>query len=380
MKNARKLFTASIMLLVAFFAVVTATYAWFTVQTTPEIGNINFGVTEGEGVYFSLDPDDEELGWSNNLTGDEIYDYLGLYSEVNSKRTYKYTFKPVSPSAKENGFIATFNKLQLELNPEFGQNQYRLADVTSEIPSSAATESKYLANTTTTAAGYLAFNLYFKSVKPVDLYLYGAKVYTDSSVDEPVKSINEAAAKMARIGFVPHETTEVDDETTAKQRVLRIFNPSTYSESSDASSRSAIGEGAFYAKDNVEKLFRDMINKEANNFLKLNNPETDTHYTFGDHSSVVNMSSAIQNSYNMNLLRGTFTVDGDSHVISEADEHGLPIISIPAWNGENIDKNGNNYVYVTIYLWLEGWDNNSVDAAQNGEFKLDFKFIGIKQN
>lgn len=375
MKNARKLFTASIMLLVAFFAVVTATYAWFTVQTTPEIGNINFGVTEGEGVYFSLDPD--ELGWSNNLTGDEIYDYLGLYSEVNSKRTYKYTFKPVSPSATENGFIATFHKLQLELKPEFGQNQYQLADVTSEIPSSAATKSQYLENTTTTAAGYLAFNLYFKSVKPVDLYLYGAKVYTDLSVeDETVRSINAAAAKMARIGFVP----EVDDETTAKQRVLRIFNPSTYSISSDASSRSAIGGGAFYAKANVEKLFRDMINKKENNFLKLNNPEQDEYYTFGDHPSVVNMSSAIQNSYNMNLLRGTFTVDGDSHVDSQTNEHGQPIISIPAWNGENIDANGTNYVYVTIYLWLEGWDNNSVDAAQNGEFQLDFKFIGIKQN
>ena len=111
----------------------------------------------------------------------------------------------------------------------------------------------------------------------------------------------------------------------------------------------------------------------------MNNPEQDEYYTFGDHPSVVNMSSAIQNSYNMNLLRGTFTVDGNSSVISEADEHGLPIISIPAWDGANIDKNGTKSVYVTIYLWLEGWDNNSVDAAQKGEFKLDFKFIGIKQ-
>ena len=372
MKNARKLFTASIMLLVAFFAVVTATYAWFTVQTTPEIGNINFGVTEGEGVYFSLYPD---KGWSNNLTGDEIYDYLGLYSGVDSNKTYKYTYKPVSPSATASGFIATFNKLQLVLNPEFGKNQYQFADVTSEIPSSAATESKYSVGTTT-EAGYLAFNLYFKSVKPVDLYLYGAKVYTDSSVvDEPVKSINEAAAKMARIGFVP----KMDTELTAKQRVLRIFNPSTYSAESNAASRSAIGGGAFYAKANVEKLFRDMINKKENNFLKLNDPEQDEYYTFGDHPSVVNMSSAIQNSYNMNLLRGTFTVDGDSHVDSQTNEHGQPIISIPAWDGENIDANGTNYVYVTIYLWLEGWDNNSVDAAQNGEFQLDFKFIGIKQ-
>ena len=73
MKNLKKLVIASFMLVIAFVAVVSSTYAWFTQGTTAEINDIQIGVVDAnKAMLVSTDgtnwSKEIELNYNGKLT------------------------------------------------------------------------------------------------------------------------------------------------------------------------------------------------------------------------------------------------------------------------------------------------------------------------
>ncbi|MFA5449017.1 MAG: hypothetical protein WC292_01065 [Clostridia bacterium] len=99
MKKVTKKLAISIMILmVAASLAITSTYAWFTMNDTPEVAGFDLEVTSVDGLYISLVPVSGEYGvdatgangtFKSYLTNEEIMDELLRQFEVDETETLK---------------------------------------------------------------------------------------------------------------------------------------------------------------------------------------------------------------------------------------------------------------------------------------------------
>lgn len=221
-KYVGKLTIALTMVLVSMFAVVTATFAWFNVVNTPEVGNIKFGADEGNEVLFSLDG----TTWKNELTGDEIYSKLGI--DLTKK------FSNVTPVATANGFNAQFKQLKYTPN--------QLGTLGGTYSMVEATDKTH----------YLQIPIKVKSDVATELYLFDLFASVEGGAN------NEAAKNMVRVGFSDTETG-----------VMKIFNPSSLSEA-DSYTKAGMGFGSFYDSTYLNNEFKRLVGSDLLSLFKNN--------------------------------------------------------------------------------------------------------------
>jgi hypothetical protein len=194
MKNSKKLIIASLMLVFAFVAVVSSTFAWFTMQQQAEVEEITLNVaTAGTDLQISTDGTEGSYGYSITL------------GEITGK------LAPVTFDDSDD----TFKGLAFDETDTFFVYENAVA------VKPGATEAN---------EGYLEYDLWFKSSEAIDVNL------DLSESKSTILSGNTSALGSLRFMFI-----EVDDETHAEVDATRkIWEPTI------TGATGTFGTGAFY--------------------------------------------------------------------------------------------------------------------------------------
>lgn len=219
MKSTKKLLIATLLLVLALTAVVSSTFAWFTMQANPEIESIKVNVTAGEGLRMSLNGEDGTFKsfWSEQ----EFIDIVTQLATVElDSITPKYTKDTEVP---ENSKIEAGKFEIIRYQPP-------TLDVSDPY--------YYYEEILEPNKNYLKFDLWFEADREVDVYLQTGRVSTQ---EEKVDAINSA-----RFGFV--DTRTLTD--------MKIYDPRSGSGSGD------FGNGKFFGFDNINGGFKEMLNAD----------------------------------------------------------------------------------------------------------------------
>lgn len=168
---------------------------------------------------------------------------------------------------------------------------------------------------------WLTFDLWFEADRAVEVFLELGSVSLVQGKNESIYS--------TRIGFVEY------DASNTKAVKFNIYNPYP-------SIGSPFGSGQFFDKTYINQNFRELVYGSAPLLAEdLENP-TSTYYVMTEDERVA--------------LHGqhTFTTLADTK-----------LFSIP---GEKAK--------ITVHIWIEGWDGDSVDAAKGSEMNIKLRFIG----
>ena len=208
MKNLKKLFVAAIMLVVALTAVVSSTYAWFTIQNQADVKEIEMQIgTAGNDLQVAT-------------TIDGPYNYSITLGDING------LLVPVTYDNQENGFY------KLDYNDETGNYDYVLTGATDVFAPgdtfTVGSEDK----------GYLEYDLFFRSATA------GNVVKLDTTVSQ-ILSTNAYAKGAARVMFV---TYAENNETVAAFQVWE----------SDPNTASTYGTGTYFAANQPYVVYGSM--------------------------------------------------------------------------------------------------------------------------
>lgn len=312
-----KLVTSVLALVLTGAALSIGVFAWFTINNTANVGAFDGTVQTGEGFYVSLDGSN----WKNNLTSQEMESAAG-----------NITFQAVT------------------------------ADVTGK-------NLTYLDGNTANTSHYIEFDLYFvgsndlltvsvsslniTSPNPTSWIPGQAVPFTDSRSDGN-SAISRSASDAARVGFI-------DMIVTANDAVV-FENP--------VGGTNTEGKGTFNDPvqdgDNQAVLY-------YNHFSNTNNPAL----------TVTQFNDA-------HLYDTTLSGTSISPVVSVAQliVHTDPTVnaltgSITGWNVPDsvtgvIGAADYKVGAVTVRVWIEGWDQEALNAVLSGQVIVDMVFEGSK--
>ena len=318
MKSTKKLLMATLMLVVAFVAATSATFAWFTMRQEAAVTNIQLqAATYGEDLQIALE-DETELKWGYNVT------LPALYGELS----------PV-----------TFDKTEREFYTlEVDETTYKFKQV-------QTTENVYNGTSGAPVNGFLEFDLWFRTTNTeVDTLNFNVKsLFTTTEPNEAevldtlrVMFIPTATAS-GYAGFEDGETLVLENQTAA--------NSGTY------------GTGDYFVKDNK------FIAAEAFKYTAGNYPfqiaEPASEYGFLKETGgefVLDDSDAYQ-------LDDTFVYYSKyTTTLVPADGNVLKIANFSS----------NAALRVRVVIWIEGWDGDTTNNAALQNFVAGLKFSASK--
>lgn len=192
--NRKKILTAFLMLIVTAVSLTTASYAWFTENTTVSVEDIEVTVDASNGIQISTDAQK----WKANITNTDILaGYTGATNQLPSKLSPVSTIGDVETTT---GFMKMF-KGNL------------IADAT--IPSGyrlEATRSTEAAGTNGAAGtegDFVAFDLFILATQATSIYLTGSSDVVTSGADKGLKNAS-------RLAFLYQGSTTAGDYATAR--------------------------------------------------------------------------------------------------------------------------------------------------------------------
>lgn len=179
MKNSKKLIIATIMLVFAFVAVVSSTYAWFTMQQEAEVTNLELqAATAGSDLQISLTGVDGSYGYSVSL------------AETKAK------LLPVTYDLKDTKFY----QLAIDTADGVNKNKFKYVEASAIAPGTAEKDG------TKNNEGYLSFDLYFKTASTTALTLkLDTKALFAVGNEDPTDILGTL-----RIMFVPYTAEGAD--------------------------------------------------------------------------------------------------------------------------------------------------------------------------
>lgn len=315
MKSTKKLLIATLLLVLALTAVVSSTFAWFTMQANPQIDNIQVQVTAGEGLRMSIQ--DKEGTYKSIWTEEEFW------TEVKKIYTIdKLKLDSVTPSVKieKVGETEPIDTAFFNLN-SFQKLQYNTAV--------GEAKSYYSYQPAVKNEDYLSFELWFEADRAINVYLENGKVSVNTGTNYSVES--------ARIGFVNYDTTG----NIAKE--FNIFNPHLNS--------GGFGNGDFFAYDTIQNNFREMaVTDKGKELLTLageGTTESPYYYT---------LAETLREKLNKDSTFANPGISGEKVLFSVPDK--------------------DTKVKLTVHIWLEGWDGDCIDAAKGSVMDIFLRFVG----
>lgn len=280
MKNTKKLLIATIMLVFAFVAAVSSTFAWFTMQQEAEVSNLELqAAAAGTDLQVSLTGEDGSYGYTVSLatTGAKLV--------------------PVTYDKLDNKFY------QLTIDDTAGVNKgkYKYEEATPIAPGTAEGADN---------EGYLVYDLYFKtsSVDEVNLMLDMTSIFGATGGDDNILGT-------LRLMFVP-----VNGETLDYNNA--IIYEHNYNENS------TFGTGDYFVDANKYIAYNAFTHTDYQ-FL---NPIEDGKYTLNDSFFTTRKYTTNEAYDDSNKTLALGTIDNTNAV------HYSVRIWLEGWDGDTTSK------------------------------------------
>ena len=384
MKNLKKLVIASFMLVIAFVAVVSSTYAWFTQGQDAKVTEISIGVVDAnKALLISKD----NASWSRNLG----FGYDGKITPVTMQATAGENSTYNTPVFKEIVWSEQLVPSYANASPVAdktiaGYERYTVAssfDANAKYYAKSTNdqnEDVYTLETNVTAdnfaqgthyldkadnAGYIQMELYFQIIVSkasdwtnshlymdlTDLHAYNI---VNNAVDET--SINHEAESSFRMAVV-YDGNIVKVLKTADETVGEGQSAVTYD--------GAYGSGKQFDKDSgwmkkMEGIFVQADNAQAPTKFQLIAPqavygkEANYNPALGDASNVANYD------YDL-VIPTTETVAQTPDLLNDGCVY--------------ISTDGLTRTYhLTLLVWMEGWDGDNTNAAASCQYRFALSF------
>ena len=192
--NRKKILTAFLMLIVTAVSWTTASYAWFTENTTVSVEDIEVTVDASNGIQISTDAQK----WKANITNADILaGYTGATNQLPSKLSPVSTIGDVETTT---GFMKMF-KGNLIADAKLPSG-YRLE-------ATRSTEAAGTNGAAGTEGDFVAFDLFVLATQATSIYLTGSSDVVTSGADKGLKN-------GARLAFLYQGSTTAGDYATAR--------------------------------------------------------------------------------------------------------------------------------------------------------------------
>ena len=376
MKNLRKLVIASFMLVIAFVAVVSSTYAWFTGGNTATISDITIGVVDAEkSMLISKDGQT----WSRSIavnpvgkiTPTTLRSSGGMaFQELDWDEDAQHNLIPVYNSAsalKEKGFGNVdeegFEQVSDVTSANFANYGRKLYVKNDSDEYVVATE--YAENTSyyidhSEDKGFVQFDIYFQitvleanewattkiNMDIEDLHAYKGQTAQASEVE------NKEAASCFRLAVV--ETGTAQNQTATLKQITE-YNPTDTDGVYGAGDQFGLGNAWF-------KMLKDYQDANASFTQALAKEESATVYSLAaDYADA--SSKAVANGGKLVALN--YETGNYEYVLDTSANN--------AFVSETADGLTRTYK-ITVYVWMEGWDGDNINASSNVRYIFDLKF------
>ena len=383
MKNLKKLVIASFMLVIAFVAVVSSTYAWFTKGQDATVQNITVGVVDAnKALLISKD----NTNWARQLS----FGYDGkitpvtLEATAGDNNTYNTpVFKQIvwsdnlvpyyaSVSALTDNTLAAYEQYTVASSFDANAKYYsRTGEGTDASPYAYAVDSSVTADNFATGthyvnkadeAGYIQMELYFQIIvsKASDwaghLYMNLTDVhaynYNAAGTEVDTNSPNYEAESSFRMAVVYNGNIE---------KILKKADQTVQS----VNYNGHYGEGKQFAKDSGwMKKMAEAANAD-NKFVELE--ENATSYTLlaSRQQAVYGKEADINDGNQENTSTPVYEYD----LVTLAEE--------PSTNADCVyeSQDGLTRTYhLTLLVWMEGWDGDNTNAAAKCAYRFGLSF------
>jgi len=350
MKNLKKLVIASFMLVIAFVAVVSSTYAWFTTSSDAKVSDITIGVVDATKSLL-ISKQQDNLSWSKNLS----YDFSGD----------KYTPVTINTSNKVLDSTNPFYELELDNNL---YAYYMQAQQLVEADNTAQT-------------GYVRLDLVFQIqaaenlynskiyVDVINLHAFAKDVALDVANDSNAQE-NDYAMSSFRLAFVNNGTVEQIIQGTRTATSPDVVG--TYGEGNQFKATNAWMQkyAATAAQDyqytdgenDVTPVVKGgFVTAGANNGpWELNDPDDAYDST---NSIVKNYNQTTYAPANDNVADAEYAIS--TFYKEVACTNAITATDTDVTTG---------YAKISIYVWMEGWDGDCENLASGGSYRFGLQF------
>lgn len=192
--NRKKILTAFLMLIVTAVSLTTASYAWFTENTTVSVEDIEVTVDASNGIQISTDAQK----WKANITNADILaGYTGATNQLPNKLSPVSTIGDVDTTT---GFMKMYKgNLVADATIPSG---YRLE-------ANRSTEVAGTAGAAGTTGDFVTFDLFVLATEATSIYLTGSSDVVTSGTDKGLKNA-------ARLAFLYQGSTTAGDYAGAR--------------------------------------------------------------------------------------------------------------------------------------------------------------------
>ena len=381
MKNLKKLVIASFMLVIAFVAVVSSTYAWFTQGGEAKVENITVGVVDSnKAMLISKD----KLTWGKSVS----LSYTGKLNPATADAfaNGELSFReialgenggPLAPSKELFESTVTAPTEVVASNAE-NHDEAWVAEEGTEQEIAAAVEANntnysnaaayraYLAAKaaydagSTAQGGYIKFDLYFQvsvnasgdwagtyiDMDLSNLHAYNVTLNSQTNEYEEGTVDNQRAISSFRLAVVEHGTeirkSFIEDQTevnTAAEGQTAVY----------------VGGGRYGSGDQFLATNRWMQLYDQYDLVEAGTP-----YTL---ATGVNKTALYSDTQALDIADGTGT----------ANHHEYVLACNTANVYETVDDTTRVF-HITVYAWMEGWDGDNINAASGVNYHFDLTF------
>ena len=315
-----------LMLLVTGSMLGTSTYAWFTSNKTVSVSDITVNVASKNGIQISVDG----TNWKSILSTTDL---------VAAKTTYPAALNQIPSESSSIQPVSTVGTIL-----DGGLMQMFVGDVPSNNEGNYILTSEETKEVNGTAGDFIAFDVFLKSDKAVDVDMTGSSGVKANGTDTGIKNAS-------RIAFIVEGSTTSDDtveniqglELTAGSTEGVYFWEPNYNVHS--------GTGIANARD----TYGLVITEDEENPLSYDGIKTTIS---ADDNILLGEATAAKYADKFN----TVSIDYKTKD-SFAAEDVISVFSLPA----GITK-------VRVYMWIEGQDVDCENNASGGNINYSLQF------
>lgn len=327
MKKAHvKILISVLVSILAFIALGTSTFAWFSLATSVEVDNINISVTSGPGLDISLDEDPNRV-YKTRLIGQEFLDKI---YELNHSSEFK--LYPVTTRDGINYYDSAGSSLNLANNK------------------------------------YVELNIYFKASnvenydKSVGVFIknYDDTITYPEGGDVSLIHTNDMYVVSKGVTINPAGVSFTDSNNDAIINTQSVFKKAT---------------------ESIRLSFTDAIDNSVRFFDFSDNPQYGYGYGYSSEASELKGAASFHYAKNEKLYEVPEEWDSVNFPIATKDD-------LSTFDGQGVASNLNSLVctlenvtgttdyigYTTIRIWLEGYDADCYDFIILDNLLLQLSF------
>ena len=340
MKNLKKLVIASFMLVIAFVAVVSSTYAWFTASSSAKVNDISIEVVDADySILISKNGYETVPTWGSSVS-------------------FAFNGK-VKPVTLVDGQTREFKSLAIAEGDTLRVN-YENAEI---LPGSNVV-------TTTATEGYIVFDLWFQvdaandetlNGKKIVLDVTGLKAYMwDKTLNEGQgdwsTTSNDLAVSSFRLAAASVSGVPAQGENESTEAVGAILDHPVQGTRA-ATSPDVVGTYGVGQQFVLSNSWMDIY--KASSLTQYNDETNPQNYKL--------VAEDTTSKGAVNIDETVATADGTHGEVE------IPLVTV--LNGSTtVTNQTRGYAHIRVYVWMEGWDGDCINAAAGCKYVFVLKF------